>query len=781
MAGSINMKEVNKMQYDNLPQDLRDNAVFCLWRYEERKKDSKLTKVPYQINGNKALPNNEKTFSDYAAAIAVVEKYDGLGIGIFRGFSAVDIDHCIDENGKLTDMAQKIVALFKGSYVEKSPSGTGLRIIFKATGFKHDTAKYYINKQKIGLEVYVYGSTNKFVTVTGNVFQAGDIIEAESALQTMLDRYMLRSEKKADAPRKSGSVSYLTDESVIAKASSAKNSDAFLRLWEGDIRSYASHSEADLALCSLLAFWCGRDIGQMDRLFRESGLMRDKWDRAQSGTTYGRITLEKAAANCSSCYAPMFGIEDDFGELSERLQKLHANDNKRYNWADNGAGRLFADIYKPCARYVPERKAWHFYDGTRWTVDTGNLRVMELCKDLADALTVYALGIRDERDRKSYLDYCAKWQIRGVRLTVLSDAQSVYPISMEEFDTNRYLFNCINGTLDLRTMQFREHSPEDRLTKIARVKYDPKAVSPRFERFIDEIMSGDKEKAKFLQKALGYAVSGDTRFECMFFLYGETTRNGKGTLMESILRVLGDYGKAVRPETIALKQYSNSQAPSEDIARLVGVRFANISEPSRGLLLNAAQVKSMTGNDTLNARFLHENSFDFAPQFKLYVNTNYLPVINDMTLFTSGRVLIVPFDRHFEEWEQDKTLKAEFSKPETQSAILNWLLRGYAMLQKEGFTIPKSVSEATMEYSHDSDKIQLFADECLEPCGSVDIKTSDVYVAYRDWCATNGCYPESNRNFNQALRAFGTVVRKRPLGGGEKTTLLVGYKLARFL
>ena len=185
-----------------------------------------------------------------------------------------------------------------------------------------------------------------------------------------------------------------------------------------------------------------------------------------------------------------------------------------------------------------------------------------------------------------------------------------------------------------------------------------------FTVFINEITNGDVEKAKFLQKALGYSISGDTRYECLFILYGATTRNGKGTLCESVLKILGGYGCTAKPETISTKQHINSQTPSEDIARLAGIRFANISEPGKGLVLNAAQVKSMTGNDTLNARFLHENSFDFRPQFKLYINTNYLPVINDMTLFSSGRVIIIPFDRHFSESEQDKTLKAEFSKPE---------------------------------------------------------------------------------------------------------------------
>ncbi|MFR4580267.1 MAG: phage/plasmid primase, P4 family [Clostridium fessum] len=180
------------------------------------------------------------------------------------------------------------------------------------------------------------------------------------------------------------------------------------------------------------------------------------------------------------------------------------------------------------------------------------------------------------------------------------------------------------------------------------------------------------------------------------------------------LKVLGSYGCTARPETIAQKNSTNSSQPSEDIARLAGVRFVNISEPGKGLVLNAAQVKSMTGNDTINARFLHENSFDFQPLFKLYINTNYLPAVNDMTIFTSGRVIIIPFERHFDESEQDKTLKKEFAKPEVQSAILNWLLEGYALLKKDGLLLPQSVKDATSQYQHDSDKMILFMEDCME-------------------------------------------------------------------
>lgn len=758
--------------YDNLPQNLKSCGAFCLWQYE-KDRTGRITKVPYQISGVKASSTDSSTFTTFAEAVDHMDGYSGIGLGVFDDLAAIDIDHCVVD-GALSEMAQDIIGIMD-SYTEYSPSGTGVRILFRVRDVSYDKNRYYINNRGIGLEVYVAGYTNRFVTVTGNAISGIDVEERSDALMAVLDKYMRKEEKPVSAVQAPGS--YLSDASVKAKAMASRQGEKFTALWKGIIPEGKSHSEADAALCSMLAFWCGGDMEQMDRLFRASGLYREKWERDD----YRNTTLFKAVSLATDFYRPMgqTSAADDFNDLQQAVNSLGPAENSRYPWNDIGNGRLFADVFMDIARYVPERKQWFIYDGSRWVSDTGSLKAMELCKALADAVMRYALDIRDEHKRKSYIDHCKKWQSRHVRITILSDAQSVYPISMQEFDADRYLFNCRNGTLDLRTMEFREHSAEDRLTKITHVDYVSGARNDRFSRFINEIMSGDMDKARFLQKALGYSVSGDTRFECMFFLYGETTRNGKGTLMESILRVMGDYGRAVRPETIALKHSVNSQNPSEDIARLAGIRLANISEPSRGLLLNAAQVKSMTGNDTLNARFLHENSFDFQPQFKLYVNTNYLPVITDTTLFTSGRVLIIPFDKHFEEWEQDKGLKAEFGRPEAQSAILNWMLEGYRLLQTEGFLPPQSVIDATNSYYHDSDKIAQFAEDCLIVDPVAETRTSELYDAYRTWCVGNGCYVENNKNFIAELRKFdaGKVIRKRPKSGGEKTTVLMGYAL----
>lgn len=783
MSKELNNSTKPKYDYSGVPPGLREHGLFCLFRFEKRKQNFlKPDKVPYTITGRKADPSNPTNFCSFDEAVAAYNKggYDGIGIGCFNIIGMIDVDDCICD-GKLDMRGQDIVNTMD-SYTELSPSRKGIHIFYLIENFDYNRNRYYINNRQNHVEVYVPQATNRFLTITGLCIYGTDVAHRSEKLECMLEKYMLRNNTDAEETKVAVPGSFLSEENVLQKMFSSRQGKKAKTLWDGNIPEGKSHSEADMALAEILAFWCGGDTEQMDKLFRKSGLMRDKWDRPQSGSTYGKLTLMKAVQKCSAFYSPMIvSAENDFNEILPILVELDPATNKRYRSGDIGYGRLFADMFKNIARYVPERKKWFVYDGKRWVPDIANLKIMELGKDLADALLLYTSTIKDEELRTLFIKQSKYWQQRRFRETYIKEAQSVYPVSIEKFDRNIYLFNCNNVTYDLKTGVPKEHSPEDFITKISPVNYDPAARSERFDRFIDEVMSDDRDKALFLQKALGYGICGDTRYECMFFLYGETTRNGKGTLMESVLRVLGDYGKAVRPETIAQKHTVNSQAPSEDIARLAGIRFANISEPSRGLVLNAAQVKNMTGNDTLNARFLNENSFDFEPQFKLYINTNYLPVISDMTMFSSNRVIIIPFDRHFDPWEQDRNLKAEFARPQTQSAILNWLIAGYRNLCKEGLNQPASVVAAIRSYQHESDKLAQFADERLVADIASEVKTAAVYEAYRRWCSNNGCYCENNRNFLHELRKFGRVERKRPQSGGDKTTILIGYSIKDYV
>ena len=738
------------------------------------------------------------TWATYEQAVNA-SGYDGIGFEFADGgsYAGIDLDNVRNpKTGYITPAARNIIDM-ADSYTELSQSGYGIHILlrirnpetFEISRNRGDlpaddkTTRTLKGKRKTPeLEVYKQG---RYFIVTGNVFEGRNQIQERSAeLRAILDKYLpgKRSEPLPALPV-TESAPLLSDAALIEKAKASASGAKFSRLWSGDWSGYSSQSEADLALCAHLAFWTGRDTSRMDALFRQSGLMRPKWDRKQSGSTYGKITIENAIAACREVYAPEIRpvrASGDFSHSSDVQTLANFKPEQgagRYAWNDIGNGNLFADYYKHAARYVPERKQWFVYSGGIWKPDIGGIRVEQLCKELADALMMHAISLPDGNQKQSFLKHLYSWQRRPRRETILKDAASVHPVSVSQFDRDPFLFNCKNGTLNLRDRSFHEHDPEDLLSKISGVRYDPEARSERWEQFMEQVMQGDRDKTAFLQKALGYALTGDTSHECFFVLYGPTSRNGKGTTMETFLRLLGDYGMTALPDTIAQKQRANGSGPSEDIARLAGARFVNISEPSKNMVLSSALVKTLTGNDTVTARYLNENSFEFRPQFKLFVNTNHLPEVTDSTLFSSGRVKVIPFERHFTEEERDETLKKQLAAPESLSGILNWALEGLWMIRETGFEIPGAVREATESYREDSDKIGRFLAEAMEQDPGAETRTSTAYTVYQDWCRESGFFPENSRNFRRSLENAAQIVRDRPREGGDKTTLIRGYKL----
>ena len=788
----------NKVNFVYIPSELKENASFCVWKKEKR--GGKPTKVPYNPKtGRLAKTNEPSTFTDFSEAMKAYAMggYDGIGYRVSEGIGAIDIDHCIREDGSLNDVAASILGFFPDAYFERSPSGTGLRGFFRLSpDFAYDKTVYYINNRKHGLEVYLPGVTNRFVTVTGDVYRNGSVSRNDEALQNTLDTFMRRANRLDTTTIEA--CSYLDDEQVIEHASKSEQGEKFKALYEGRWdEGYDSQSDADMALVSILAFWCGNVAEQIDRIFRSSKLMRDKWDRKTGDSTYGQITIRNAIASNDTVYLPiadMGSAEADFDEVTDTdehaaftpdfshvkitLEEMQPHTNPKYQKGEIGIGYIFADYYKDIARFDAGRNIWYVYDGTVWRPDENGLAVAELAKVLADRLYTFALQIKDEDTRTLYIKRMQKLQQRKNRKTMIEDAKSAHAVPHSVFDQNIDLFNCQNGTLNLTTGEFRPHSPSDFLTLISGITYDPEATCDRWIQFINEVMMNDADLALYLQKALGYALTGDTSLECLFILYGATSRNGKGTTMETFLKVMGDYGKTSNPEMLSTKfGNANASGPSEEIARLAGVRFVNISEPEKKITFNAALVKRMTGNDTLNARFLHENSFDFKPNFKIFINTNYKPSVSDMTLFYSNRLKLIPFKRHFEEHEQDKNLKTFFSEPENQSAIFNWCYEGYKRLQTEALKDPQAVTQATKEYEEESDRIGQFVDAWLEEGEAYEVRTSAAYRLYGEWCDKYGYRKENSTNFNNAIQRFFRIERKRPKGeNGGPTTMLIGCR-----
>ncbi len=778
--------------YESIPEELKALPRWVCWkRVPNEKNPEKIDKLPINAKtGGYAESNNPDTWTSFNHAVKKSELFSGIGFMLGGGYFGVDLDHVEDAiasyiNHDSTQGTQGIVSEFiEGlqSYAEYSVSGTGIHIICKGSLPRG-------GRKSGGVEMYDGG---RFFVMTGNI--AGtyrEIADCMESIKPLHAKYLGRKETVKKSVDVHNVPVVLEDERLIALIRASKQGLLFSDLYEGRWHShFPSQSEADLCLCAMLAFWTGRNEVQIDRIFRSSGLMREKWDRRQVGTTYGQLTIKKAIEGCMETYNPQryakeqmegYIVQSGTGDLT--LVDLHPECNERYGWTDIGNGRLFADWYKKLARYVPERKKWFIFDGRRWRPDIDNLQTMELCKELADQLMVYALTLQDERQRQAYMDYVGRWQKRNSREVILKDAAGVHPVSMDAFDVDPYLFNCLNGTLNTQTGEFYSHRPDDLLSMLAGVHYDPEANSDRWNRFISEVMNEDKEKAAYLQKSLGYALTGDTRHECFFILYGPTSRNGKGTCMETFMRMIGDYGKSAKPETIAQKQAANGSGPSEDIARLVGARFVNISEPDKKLVLSSALVKTLTGNDTITARYLHENSFEYRPKFKLFINTNHLPAVTDATLFGSGRVKTIPFDRHFGKHERDESLKGQLTSKENLSGILNWCLQGLLKIYLEGFDEPEAVREATEDYRHSNDKIGRFLAEEMEEDSAAETRTGEVYNRYKSWCITNGFHPENASNFKASLSNVSNVVRKRPDGCGRDSnpvSLLIGYKLKPF-
>lgn len=456
--------------------------------------------------------------------------------------------------------------------------------------------------------------------------------------------------------------------------------------------------------------------------------------------------------------------------LDQVLKDLHA---EQYETSDKGFGRLFANVFKDKHRYNPSRRDFMQYDGKRWIDDTEGLSARASAKDLSDALVRYAVSVDTEgKYLKAVTPLC---NIRN-RNNMLQDSRDVYFFTNEQLDEDDYLLNLQNGTLDLSENEprFIEHSPDLLLSKICNAEYDPTATCKEWEKFLLEIMQGDRDKIQYLQKIAGLSLTGNTEQETCFILYGSTTRNGKSTFCETLIHLLGDYALTMKPETLAVKQNLDSRQASGDIARLAGCRFCNASEPPKRMLFDTALLKSLLGRDSITARHLHQREFSFIPKFKLVINTNYLPTITDDTVFSSGRINVISFDRHFEPHEQDKHLKDKLRSSRELSGILNWCIEGLQLYRQQGLEPPKTVQNATETYRTDSDKIGNFINECLTKTGN-NSKAKDIYEVYSKWCEENGFGVENKSNFFAELKTKGLFATSGTVDGKTVKNIVKGY------
>ena len=416
-----------------------------------------------------------------------------------------------------------------------------------------------------------------------------------------------------------------------------------------------------------------------------------------------------------------------------------------------GDAEFFASLFGDQVRYDHRRGAWLLFHGHHWAPQTDG-EVQRLALDAIRARQVAATRITDKDDRQTHLKWATAGEATKRQANLLRQAQSVKPIADagDGWDSDPWLLGVGNGVVDLRTGRLRDGRPEDRITKVAPAAFAPDAPCPRWERFMREIFADHSEVADYIQRVIGYALTGETNEQVFWIFFGEG-QNGKSTLMEVLMR--GVFGRDYA-WTMPFPSAGWSNAMSEyQKAELVGQRLVQASEVAQRGQLNEELIKSLTGGDTINARHPYGRPFAYEPVAKFFLRVNDKPVIRDQSHGMWRRVKLVPFTQVFR--NPDRSLPATLMAE--ASGILAWAVRGCLDWQREGLRHPAVVESATNEYRAESDPlVQFFADRCVL-ADHAQVPAKALFDAYVSWCIDQQVGDLDRLN----QKTFGLKIRER--------------------
>ena len=474
-------------------------------------------------------------------------------------------------------------------------------------------------------------------------------------------------------------------------------------------------------------------------------------------------------------------------EKRERLKTLngfiahsyatHTNGNKtnnidrevgKYGFTDIGNAERFVRDHSDSVRYCHPWKKWMIFDGKRWKKDE-SAKVEQLAKETLRKMQRDASNEDDLKHKEKLLKHAVRSESDKRIKALLNRAKSEagIPILPSDFDKDPWLLNVFNGTIDLRTGKLLQHDRNNYITKLASISFDLNAKASRFTRFMEEVFikeskQTDYDLINYIQRCLGYCLTGSVKEQCFFIFYGRGA-NGKGTLMNLMQHIMGDYAGEVRPE-ILMKHKRQASAPSEDEANLHGLRLAKASETDSGRAFSEALVKRITGGDRIKARRLHGHLFEFYPTHKLFLLTNHKPEIQGTDHAIWRRVHMIPFNATFTPGA-DPLLEEDLQKE--ASGILNWLIDGCLKWQLQGLNSPEAVQKATNEYRISMDRLQRFLNErCdLFPNDNTgQIKAEKLWNAYKLWCTQVGEDAETQKRFGERMTEKG-INKKRKNDG----------------
>lgn len=833
----MTVEQLNR-QYRQVPEELKKLKRWVCFKIEKRNGEN--TKIPVNsVFGTNASCSNDTTWSTFKMAVNGCAKYgcDGLGFMLGNGIFGVDLDDSnwkrhkkgeitIEEYEEQKDIFENLKQEFVvglNSYTEYSPSGKGVHIICYGT-------LPFGRRRKGNVEMYDSG---RFFTFTGNAINCVPIQERTSEIIPLWEKYVddgkeIKPLKKIEEIEKPGFE--MDDEELIQKILKSNQGAKFQTLFDGDYSSYVNqytgepdHSAADHALCSILAFWTGNNMEQMDRIFRNSGLMREKWDEFRGSQKYGEKTLLRAISSNEEIYTPQTEtkqitlnkpqiketkyINEETGEVTSEFTPIMSLDEngepvfanklifKRYHLDDTGNANKFFDYFGEYFRYNVTDKVFMYWTGKTWIKDDKDIikkyanelieisrkEIASIDKNIADyqnAGKITELEM-EKKYKEAYTKNLTRMSNKAGKEAMISEFKALknIAVSSDEFNKQEYYLNTESGVVDLETGKVMPFNPEFMISKNTncKISYEEPTEWINFLNSIfyrgddEEDIKETEEIIHFIKTALGYTLSGDTSEQGLFLLFGGGS-NGKSTFTEQIAYMMGDYADSVA-SNILMQQKQQNDSAKFSIAKLKNARYVSTGETDDGERLAEAQIKAWTGGESINAQFKFGNEFSYKPQFKIWMSTNNKPIIRGTDHGIWRRIFLVPFLRRFTDDQKDKylpkKLRAESDK------ILGWCIKGFQEFRaQKGLILPNCLKKELNVYKNQMDVVAKFLENQTVSSPGGEVSAKILWQNYKMWAKDNEEYLLRQSKFEEQILNKNYIVQKKK---GEK--YFVGLRL----
>ncbi|MGI8751204.1 MAG: DNA primase family protein [Acidimicrobiales bacterium] len=419
-----------------------------------------------------------------------------------------------------------------------------------------------------------------------------------------------------------------------------------------------------------------------------------------------------------------------------------------YEATELGNARRLVDDHGHDLRYVAEWGKWLVWTGRCWQVDNTGA-VHRRAKQIADRILDEARAGSDDK--------LFRWGIKsqsnaGINNTIaLASTEATIPVLVDELDTDPWLLTVANGTIDLRTGLLGPHRRQDLLTKSTDVIYDEHATCPQFLKFLEAVLP-DATVLRFLQRAIGYSLTGTVLEHALFFGYGAGA-NGKSTLMRVLLDMAGEHGAPAPPRLLIADRHPDHPT---SVAALHGRRVVIAQELDQASRLDEPTVKEITGGDRLTARYMRQDFWSFAPTHKVWLCANHKPAIRGTDLGIWRRIKLIPFTVSIAPDDQDEHLAEHLA--DELPGILRWAIAGCLEWQRRGLDTPEAVVKATEQYRLEQDVIGQFIADCCTTNPMLKVQSTPLYEAYKAWCVEQGItHPLSQKALAPRIEEHGYI------------------------